>query len=56
LELATKRHVTAALKGDVGSAAMLLKMRTQAIRLGDTGPVIIQFVNALPPMRCEADE
>jgi hypothetical protein len=56
LELAIKRHVTAALNGDVGSAAMLLKMRAQAIRLGDTGPLIIHFVNALPPMRYEVDE
>jgi hypothetical protein len=32
------------------------KMRAQAIRLGDTGPLIIQVVNALPPMRYEVDE
>jgi hypothetical protein len=43
LELTIKRHVTAALNGDVGSAAMLLKMRAQAIRLGDIGPVIIRI-------------
>jgi hypothetical protein len=30
-----------AINGDVGSAAMLLRMRAQAIRLGDTGPLII---------------
>jgi hypothetical protein len=52
LELAIKRHVTAALNGDVGSAAMLLKMRAQAIRLGDIGPIIIRIENALPPMPC----
>jgi hypothetical protein len=56
LELAIKRHVAAAFNGDIGSAAMLLKMRAQAIRLGDTGPLIIQIVNALPPMRYEVDE
>jgi Family of unknown function (DUF5681) len=50
LELAIKRHVAAALNGDVGSAAMLLKMRAQALRLGDTGPLIIRIENALPPM------
>jgi hypothetical protein len=44
------------LNGDVGSAAMLLKMRAQAIRPGDTGPLIIHFVNALPPMPYEVDE
>jgi Family of unknown function (DUF5681) len=48
LELAIKRCVAAALNGDVGSAAMLLKMRAQAIRVGDTGPLIIQISNALP--------
>ena len=56
LELAIKRHVTAALNGDVGSAAMLLKMRAQAIKLGDTGPLIIRVENALPPMPYEVDE
>ena len=56
LELAIKRHVTAALNGDVGSAAMLLKMRAQAIKLGDTGPLIIRVENALPSMPYEVDE
>jgi hypothetical protein len=55
LELAIKRHVTAALNGDVGSAAMLLKMRAQAVRLGDLGPVIIRIKNALPPMPYDED-
>jgi hypothetical protein len=55
LELAIKRHVAAALNGDVGSAAMLLKMRAHAKRFGDTGPLIIHIVNALPPMRYEVD-
>jgi hypothetical protein len=54
-ELAIKRHITAALNDHVGSAAMLLKMRAQAIRLGDTGPLIIQMVNALPPFTYEVD-
>jgi len=52
LELAIKRHITAALTGD---AAMLQKMRAQAIRLGDTGPLIIQMANALPPFPYEVD-
>jgi Family of unknown function (DUF5681) len=55
LELAIKRHINAALNGDVGSTIMLLKMRAQAIRLGDTGPLIIQIVNALPPFPYEVD-
>ena len=51
LELAIKRHVTAALNGDVGSAAMLLKMRAQANKFGDTytGPRIIQIINSPGP-------
>jgi hypothetical protein len=56
LELAIKRHIAAALNGDVGSAAMILKMREHAIRFGDTGPLIIQIVNALPPMPVEVGE
>jgi hypothetical protein len=55
LELAIKRHVTAALNGDVGSAAMLLKMRAHGLKLGDTGPAVIRIVNALPPLRYEVD-
>jgi hypothetical protein len=55
LELAIKRHVAAALNGDVGSAAMLLKMRAQAIRFGDVGPMIIRVENALPPFPYEVD-
>jgi hypothetical protein len=55
LELAIKHHITAALNGDAGSAAMPLKMRAQAIRLGDTGPLIIQMANALPPFPYEVD-
>jgi hypothetical protein len=56
LELAIKRHVTAALNGDVGSAAMLLRMRAHAIRLGDTGPVIVRVANSLPPFRYQIDD
>ena len=48
LELAIKRHVTRALNGDVGSAAMLLKMRAHAIRFGDTGALIVRVANSLP--------
>ena len=55
LELAIKRHSAAALNGDVGSAAMPLKMRGHAIRLGDTGPLIIHIENALPPFPYEAE-
>jgi hypothetical protein len=56
LELAIKRHVTAALNGDVGSAAMLLRMRAHAKTFGDTGPVIVRVANSLPPFRYQVDD
>ena len=56
LELAIKRHIAAALNGDVGSAAMLLKMRAHGLKFGDTGPLIIQIVNSLPPFPYEVDD
>ena len=56
LELAIKRHIAAALNGDVGSAAMLLKMRAHAIRFGDTGPLIIHIENALSPFPYEVND
>lgn len=55
LELTIKRHVNSALNGDVGSAAMLLKMRAHAERRGDIGPAVIKIVNALPPPPDEVD-
>ena len=55
LELALKRHINAALNGDIGSAAMLLKMRARAEKLGDIGPLIIQLENALPLFPHEID-
>jgi hypothetical protein len=48
LELAIKRHVAAALNGDVGGIAMLLKIRAHRLKFGDTGPLIKRIVNALP--------
>jgi hypothetical protein len=48
LELVIKRHITAALNGDVGSAAMLLKMRAHGMKFGDAGPLSITLVN--PPL------
>jgi hypothetical protein len=43
------------LNGDVGITIMLLKMRAHGIKFGDTGPLIIQIVNALPPFPYEVD-
>src|ERR1700727_1912817 len=56
LELAIRGHVTGGRHGDVGSAAMLLKMRAQAMKLGDTSPLIIQRDNALPFFAYEVDQ
>jgi hypothetical protein len=46
LELAIKRHVISALNGDVGSTAILLKMRAQAMKFGDAGPLVLNIVNS----------
>jgi hypothetical protein len=46
LELAIRRHFTAALNGDIASAALLLKIRRHAEALGDAGPLIIEIVNS----------
>jgi hypothetical protein len=55
LELAIKHHINAALNGNVGSTIMLLKMRAHGLKFGDTGPLIIQIVNALPPFPYEVN-
>lgn len=34
---------------------MLLKMRAHGLKFGDTGPLIIQIVNALPPFPYEVN-
>jgi hypothetical protein len=48
IELYVRRLAAAAAKGDPGSAAMLLKVRAHAIKHWETGPRIIQIINALP--------
>ena len=55
LELAIKHHINAALNGNVASTIMLLKMRAHGLKFGDTGPLIIKIVNALPSMQHEVD-
>ena len=45
-ELAIRRHVAAALNGDLASAALLLKIRRHAEKYGDPGPTIITIVNS----------
>jgi hypothetical protein len=48
IELTIRRLAASATKGDVASAAWLLKMRTHAEKFGDTGPIIIR-VSGGPP-------
>ena len=45
LELAIRQHIAAALKGDMGSAAMLLKIRKQAEKRGRPGPIFVTIAN-----------
>jgi hypothetical protein len=40
IKLVLMRYIADAIKGDVGSAAMLLRMRTEALKHGDTGGII----------------
>jgi hypothetical protein len=39
------RLFSAAVRGDVGSADTLLRLRVHAERHGDTGPLVIRIVN-----------
>jgi Family of unknown function (DUF5681) len=48
IELTVRRLTASATNGDVGSAAMLLKMRAHAKKNGDTSPTVIRIFNALP--------
>jgi len=48
IELTIRRLAASATKGDVASAAWLLKMRAHAEKFGDTGPMIIR-VSGGPP-------
>src|ERR1700720_2368224 len=48
IELSVRRLAASALKGDVGSAAALLKMRAHAEKHHETGPTIIRVVGGLP--------
>jgi Family of unknown function (DUF5681) len=48
LELTIRRIAAAATKGDVASAALLLKLWAHAKKHGDTGPIVIRIVGGLP--------
>jgi hypothetical protein len=50
IELSVRRLVASALKGDVGSAASLLKMRAHAEKHHETGPTILKIVGGLPDL------
>ena len=48
LELSVRRLAASAAKGDIGSAAWLLKLRAHAEKYRDAGPTIITIVGGLP--------
>ena len=49
LELSVRRLAASAAKGDIGSAAWLLKLRAHAEKYRDAGPTIFRIVGGLPP-------
>ena len=51
LELTIRHHITAALNGDVSSAAMLLKIRSNAEKHGRPGPLIVEIINSVESTR-----
>jgi hypothetical protein len=48
IELSIRRYAALATKGDVASAAWLLKMRAHAKKYGDTGTTIIRVSGGFP--------
>jgi hypothetical protein len=48
IELSIRRFAALATKGDVASAAWLLKIRAHAKKYGDTGPTIIRVAGGFP--------
>lgn len=49
LEVAVRTLAAKAVKGEIASAEMLLRMRAHAEKHGDPGPLVIRIINALPP-------
>lgn len=56
LEVAVRTLAAKAVKGDIASAALLLKMRRHAEKHGDGGPLVIRVINALPRSRFLIDK
>lgn len=48
LEVTVRSQIARALKGDVGSADAILKLRAHAQKHGDVAPRVIRIINALP--------
>jgi hypothetical protein len=46
LELTIKQHIAAALESDLGSAAMLLTIRSHAEKQGRLGPLYVNIINS----------
>lgn len=49
IELLIRKLVASAIKGDVASAAQLLKLHAHAKKFGDGGPLVIRVTGGLPP-------
>jgi hypothetical protein len=45
-EVAIRKHIAAALEGDIASATHLLRIRQHGLKYGDPGPLIINLVNS----------
>jgi Family of unknown function (DUF5681) len=50
IELSIKNYAYSASKGDVASAALLLKILARSKKGGDLGPMVVVVENALPDM------
>jgi hypothetical protein len=51
IELLVKKLVAVATNGDAGGADLLLRLRSHAIKFGDSGPLIIKITGGLRAAR-----
>jgi Family of unknown function (DUF5681) len=56
LEIAVRTLAAKAVKGDIASAVLLLKMHTHAEKHGDGDPLVIRIINALPDSKFLREE
>jgi hypothetical protein len=55
-EALIRKHVALALKGDIGSAGLLLRLRAHVKEHGDYGPTIIRITGGFPDRSREQKE